>query len=78
MSTRRLPAICQVLGVATHHHHHASRAAGEAFDKSAAKTMLRTLKAERDRALEAHDGDALHHIRGRMHAIRRRIKVAAY
>jgi hypothetical protein len=72
-----LPAICQVLGVDTRHHHHhrANHAAAETFDKAGAKATLRTLKAERDRALEAHDSEALHQIRRRMHAIRRRIKV---
>jgi hypothetical protein len=75
-----LPGICRVLGVDTHHHHHhhAPRPAADVFDKAAAKAMLRTLKAERDKALEEQDGDALHHIRRRMHAIKRRIKVATY
>jgi hypothetical protein len=74
-----LPAICKALGVDTHHHHHPQRHHGssETLDKGATKAALRALKAERDKALEAHDPDALHRIRRRLHALKRRLRVMA-
>jgi hypothetical protein len=76
-----LPAICAALGVDTHHHHrhahHHHPGAHEAFDKTATKATLRTLRAERDRALDARDKDALHSIRRRMHALKHRLRVMA-
>jgi hypothetical protein len=75
-----LPAICKALGVDTHHHHHHAQKphrATEPFDKAATKATLRTLKAERDKAVDAHDADALQQIRRRMHALKRRLRVMA-
>jgi hypothetical protein len=77
-----LPALCKALNIDTHHHHHHHHAAHrhhptETFDKAATKATLRMLKAERERALEAHDSRALHLVRRRMHALRRRIRVMA-
>jgi hypothetical protein len=76
-----LPAICTALGVDAHHHHrhpqYHHHGAYETFDRTATKATLRTLKAERDLALEAHDADALHAIRRRMHALKHRLRATA-
>ena len=76
-----LPALCAALGVDTHHHHrHAHRhhhGAHQVFDKPTMKATLRTLKTERARALDAHDGHALHDIRRRIHALKHRLRIMA-
>ena len=75
-----LPALCAALGVDTHHHRHAHRphhGAHQAIDKPTMKATLRMLKTERTRALDAHDGHALHDIRRRMHALKHRLRIMA-
>jgi hypothetical protein len=75
-----LPALCAALGVDTHHHRHGHRShqgSGQAHDRPTMKASLRMLKAERDRALDIHDSQALHGIRRRMHALKHRLRVAA-
>jgi hypothetical protein len=68
-----LPAICKALGVDTHvHHHHAAAA----VDKGALKSKLRQLKAEREKALEAHDHAQLKAVRRQMHRMRRKLRAA--
>jgi len=67
-----LPALCKALGVETHAHHEA--AAG--FDKRAVKEKLRALKAERDKALAAHDRSQLKSLRRQIHRLNRRIRAA--
>ena len=65
-----LPALCQALGIEAHEHLHV---VGN-FDKSAAKTEIRGLKAGRVAALEAHDHDRLKVIRRRHHRLNRKIR----
>jgi hypothetical protein len=76
-----LPALCAALGVDTRHHHrHAHRpnhGAHPVIDKPTMKATLRTLKTERTRALDAHDGHALHDIRRRIHALKHRLRLMA-
>ena len=76
-----LPALCAALGVDTRHHHrHAHRpnhGAHQVIDKPTMKATLRTLKTERTRALDAHDGHALHDIRRRIHALKHRLRLMA-
>jgi len=69
-----LPAICKALGIDTHVHHHAAGAApGE---KAGPKTKLKQLKAERDKALEAHDHAQLKAVRRHMHRVNRKLRAA--
>jgi len=65
-----IPAICKALGIETHAHHHLT----EGFDKSAIKSRMRKLKAERSRALEGHDHDRLHALRRELHTLNHRIR----
>jgi hypothetical protein len=71
-----LPAICKALGVDTHHHHHHHHAAAAGVDKGALKAKLRQLKAERDKALQAHDHAQLKAVRRQMHRMRRKLRIA--
>ena len=66
-----LPAICKALGIDTHEHH---KTIG--LDKSAIKARLRQLKAERDKALGAHDHQQLKAVRRQMHGVNRRLRAA--
>jgi hypothetical protein len=65
-----IPAICRALGVEAHAHHHVA----DDFDKSALKARIRKLQAERDKAIEAHDGQRLHAVRREMHTLKHRIR----
>ena len=64
-----LPALCKALGI-EHTHHHAE--AG--FDKSQIKTRMKMLRAERGKALEAHDSAKLRVLRTELHALNHRIR----
>lgn len=64
-----LPALCQALGIDMHEHHTAV-----GIDKAALKLRIKTLKAERDAALEAHDHGRLKSIRRQIHRINRDIR----
>jgi hypothetical protein len=66
-----VPAICKALGIDTHVHHHVE----DAFDKTRIKARIRALKAERDRALQAHDHEKLHMLRRELHVLNHRIRV---
>lgn len=66
-----LPALCKALGVDTHGHH-----VVVGVDKAAVKAKLRQLKAQRDKALEAHDHEQLKQVRRQMHRLKRRIRAA--
>jgi DNA-binding IclR family transcriptional regulator len=66
-----LPALCKALGIEAHEHH-----VVVGIDKAQIKARLRQLKAERDKALEAHDGTALRSVRRQMHSLKRRIRAA--
>jgi hypothetical protein len=68
-----LPAICKALGIDMHAHHAAAKSAA----KAEAKARIRALKAERDKALAAHDGKQLAAVRRQMRGLKRRIKKAS-
>ena len=65
-----IPAICRALGIDTHAHHHATTG----FNKETVKARMRTLKAERDKALEAHDSARLKQLRRELHDLNHRIR----
>lgn len=65
-----IPAICRALGIDTHAHHHLT--AG--FDKNSIKARMRTLKAERDKALEGHDSARVKQLRRELHGLNHRIR----
>lgn len=64
-----IPAICNALGLDAHAHHHAV-----GIDKSGLKSRIRALKAERDKALAAHDHAQLKQVRRQIHRLKRRIR----
>jgi DNA-binding IclR family transcriptional regulator len=64
-----LPALCKVLGVDTHEHHVA-----DGIDKAGIKAKIKMLKAQRDKALDAHDHDALKATRRQLHHLNRQIR----
>jgi DNA-binding IclR family transcriptional regulator len=64
-----LPALCKALGI-EHAHHHVEAS----FDKSKIKARMKTLRAERDKALEAHDSAKLKVIRTELHTLNHRIR----
>jgi hypothetical protein len=66
-----LPALCTALGIEMHAHHEVV-----GIDKAALKQQLHTLKAARDKALEAHDSAQLKQVRRQMHRLKRRIRAA--
>jgi len=65
-----LPAICEALGIEAHTHHHLTGS----FDKSAIKSRMRLLKAERARALETGDSERLRAARRELHSLNHRIR----
>jgi hypothetical protein len=64
-----LPAICKGIGIEIAHHHVDAR-----FDKSAIKARMKTLRAERDDALGAHDFDKLKVLRNELHTLNHRLR----
>ena len=66
-----LVAVCAALGVDAHAHHHVV-----GLDKAGIKAKIRTLKLERDKALEAHDHEKLRAIRRQIHHMKRKIHQA--
>jgi DNA-binding IclR family transcriptional regulator len=64
-----LPALCSALGIDMREHHTV-----QGIDKSAIKARMRTLKAQRDEALEAHNADELRSIRRQIHRLNRQIR----
>ena len=66
-----LPAVCKALGVEMHAHHEVV-----GIDKRAIKAQIKALKAERDKALEAHDHAQLKVIRRKIHRCKRQIRSA--
>jgi len=64
-----LPALCKALGI-EHAHHHVE----EGFDKSKIKVRMKMLRAERDKALEAHDSGKLKMLRTELHSLNHRIR----
>ena len=65
-----LPALCQALGIEAHEQHQVQ----DGFDKTAIKTKMRELKAERAAALESHDSTKLKAIRRHLHSLNHRIR----
>jgi DNA-binding IclR family transcriptional regulator len=64
-----LPALCHALGIDMHEHH-----VVVGIDKAALKRRMRSLKAQRDAALAAHDHGALKGVRRQMHRLNRDIR----
>ena len=64
-----LPAICQALGIEGHEQH-----AVTGIDKASVKSRMRELKKEREKALEAHDHEALRSLRRQMHHLNHQIR----
>ena len=65
-----LPAICSALGIDSHVHHHLT----SGFDKGAIKARMRTLRTDRETALQTGDFDRLKALRRELHALNRRIR----
>ena len=64
-----LPVLCKALGVDTHGHHQV-----RGIDKGTIKAQIRTLKAERDRALDTHDHMRLKAVRRQLHKLTHQIR----
>ena len=64
-----LPALCKALGIETHAHHEV-----HGIDKLSIKTQMRDLKAERSKALDAHDHVRLQSIRRHLHKLNHQIR----
>lgn len=64
-----LPALCKALGIETHAHH-----AVHGIDKPAIKAKMHELKAERGKALDAHDHERLRSIRRHLHKLNHQIR----
>lgn len=65
-----LPAICKALGIDMHAHHHVE----SGFNKQHIKARMRELRAERHKALEAHDSKKLKSLRRELHALNHRVR----
>jgi len=64
-----LPALCKALGIDAQMHHHVV-----GIDKPALKAKINTLKAQRAKALEAHDHALLKSVRRQIHRVNREIR----
>jgi DNA-binding IclR family transcriptional regulator len=64
-----LPALCKALGIPVHEH-----AEVVGIDKPAIKAKMRELKAERGKALEAHDHERLQSIRRHLHKLNHQLR----
>ncbi len=67
-----LPVLCKALGIDAHEHHEA-----KGIDKAAIKAKMRELKAERAKALEAHDAAKLKAVRRTLHRMNHKIRAAS-
>ncbi len=65
-----LPAVCQALGIEAYEHHHVVGA----FDKNTAKAKMRSLKADRQAAIESHDHAKLKAVRRQLHHLNRQVR----
>jgi len=63
-----LPILCEALGVETHAHHEVV-----GIDKASIKGQIKALKAERDKAVEAHDRVRTKKVRRQMHHLKRKL-----
>jgi hypothetical protein len=68
-----LPTLCKALGIDVHKHPH-HEAVG--IDKAKIKARMHQLKAEKEKALEAHDSARLKAIRREYHHLNRQIRAA--
>ncbi len=68
---RLLKTICTALHIDMHAHHHVV-----GIDKATLKSRIRTLKAERDAAIEAHDAAQLKAVRRHIHSLKRQMHKA--
>jgi hypothetical protein len=68
-----LPTLCKALGIDVHKHPH-HEAVG--IDKAKIKARMHQLKAEKEKALEAHDSARLKAIRREYHHLTRKIRAA--
>ena len=66
-----LPILCQVLGIEAHAHHEVV-----GVDKGAIKARIRTLKAERDKALVSHDHTQLKTVRKQLKHLKHKLHKA--
>ena len=66
-----LPAMCIALGIEAHAHHEA-----KGVDKSQIKLHIRSLKKERDAALQAHDPVKLKSVRAQIKKFKRTLRKA--
>jgi DNA-binding IclR family transcriptional regulator len=64
-----LPALCNALHIEMHEHHDAL-----GINKAGIKAKIRTLKHERDHALETHDHAVLKSLRRQIHHLNRQIR----
>ncbi len=64
-----LPALCHALGIDMREHHAVQR-----IDKAGIKAKIKMLKAERDKALDAHNRDTLKAVRRQIHHLNRQIR----
>ncbi len=64
-----LVAICKALNIPTHEHHDVV-----GVDKAAIKLRMRALKADRAKAVEAHDHAQLKAVRRHIHSLNRELK----
>jgi hypothetical protein len=69
-----LSALCKALNIDTHTRHK-SKVAG--LDKTAIKAQMKTLKVQRDSALQGHDHAQLKTVRRQLHELRRTLRKAA-
>ena len=67
-----LPAVCTALGVEEHVHHEVI-----GINKKDIKLIIKTLKTDRDTALEAHDSRQLKKIRRKIHRLKRKLHKAS-
>lgn len=65
-----LPGLCKALGIDAHEHHHVTGG----FDKSAVKVKMRSLKREKEAAVEAGDHARARTLRRRIHRLNHQIR----
>jgi protein-arginine kinase activator protein McsA len=65
-----LPLLCKALGIEIPHHHVASQ------NKSQIKMKIRSLKTERDAAVEKKDYKKLESVRQEIHELKRKLRKA--
>lgn len=64
-----LRALCRAMGIDSHEHHQVV-----GIDKPAIKAQMRSLKKERDAAIEAHDAEQLAVVRHKLHRLNHQLR----